>query len=632
MEFTPIINLFEKLEKTSKRSEKTYYIAQFLQRIEQKNDIKPAVLLIQGTVFNANENEQLGISIQLVQKALSVATGYSKSEITKLWKEKGDLGLVGEIICNQKKQNTLFTNPITLQKIYENLHKLATFSGDKSVQHKVQLIAELLTQATGLEAKYIIRFILEVMRLGIGKSTLRDAIVWAYMPKVNHLFFFDIKSQTYIPTTIGFTLAKKHTKSLEELDRPKCHYKNQPITEIHDEIIICDSEKTAREVYTTYTDFIQKAIDTTNDIVLVTQLAYEQKLDELSNVKPKLFFPIQVMLAQKVTDTTQALEAIPAPCFCEYKYDGFRIQIHKQNNNVEIFTRRLENVTTQFPDIVEAVINHVTCTECILDAEAVGYDINTKKYTAFQEISQRIRRKYNIDLIQKEFPVEVNIFDCMQIEQDVCLNLPFIQRRKLLEKHIQSKDFILKISTGIQIQKVVEMNEFYAKSLQSGNEGIMIKSLQTPYKPGSRVGHMIKLKPIMETLDLVITSATWGEGKRANWLTSFGLSCIDEDENLFEIGRVGSGFKEDESTNSFSWLTTELQKHSISENNKTIIVRPVIVLEVSFEEIQKSNSYSSGFALRFPRVVRIREKGIHEVTPISLIQEYYNQQRGRQNE
>ncbi|MBW2966690.1 ATP-dependent DNA ligase, partial [Candidatus Woesearchaeota archaeon] len=315
---------------------------------------------------------------------------------------------------------------------------------------------------------------------------------------------------------------------------------------------------------------------------------------------------------------------------CEYKYDGFRMQLHRDGEKIKLFTRRLENVTNQFPDVVKVVKDNIDGNNYILDAEIIGIDPKTRKWLAFQNISQRIKRKYDIHQMAKDIPVMVNVFDAMQVNGKNIIKEPFSFRRELLNKIMKEVAEKLQLAKEIITDDVSEAEKFYNESLDKGNEGIMVKGLDKPYKPGSRVGYGVKVKPVMETLDLVIIGAEWGEGKRANWLSSFTIACKSGDKFL-EIGKVGTGIKEkDEEGVSFAQLTSMIKPLIISEDGKSVKVKPFIIIEVNYEEIQKSVNYNSGYALRFPRLVRLREdKPLEEVSDISLVKELYEKQRGR---
>ena len=200
-----------------------------------------------------------------------------------------------------------------------------------------------------------------------------------------------------------------------------------------------------------------------------------------------------------------------------------------------------------------------------------------------------------------------------------------------MESIVEEKQGKIQLAKEIITEDEQKAEQFYNESLAKGNEGIMIKALDKPYKPGSRVGYGLKIKPVMETLDLVIVGAEWGEGKRSDWLSSFKIACKDASGQFLSIGKVGTGIKEkDEEGTSFGQMTKLLKPLIISEKGKEVRVKPEIVIEVKYEEIQKSQNYKSGYALRFPRFVCIREdRSADEISDLKQVRELYEQQRGR---
>jgi len=317
---------------------------------------------------------------------------------------------------------------------------------------------------------------------------------------------------------------------------------------------------------------------------------------------------------------------------CEYKYDGFRLLIHKKQGKVTLFTRTLENVTKQFPDVVEYIHKHVKGHSFIIDSEAVGFHKKTKEYTPFQNISQRIRRKHHIEKLIKDLPVEVNAFDIIYHNGKSLIEEPFEKRTKILRKIIQNKPYKIIAAKQIITSDAKKAKEFYKKALQDNQEGIMMKNLKAEYKPGRRVGHMLKIKPEERDLDLVITGAEYGKGKRSGWLSSFILSCSDG-EKFLEIGKMGTGIKEKSAQEvggtSFAKLTKMIKPLIIEEHGKSVKIKPKIVVAVTYQEIQKSPNYNSGFALRFPRFTALRpDKKPSQVSTLKEIEkDFVNQKR-----
>jgi DNA ligase-1 len=353
-------------------------------------------------------------------------------------------------------------------------------------------------------------------------------------------------------------------------------------------------------------EIVQRAIDKTNDLSEVFEICKKGEIKGLQTLSLQVGKPIKAMLAQKVDTIEDGFKALGTPCAVEYKYDGFRLLIHKNKNKIMLFTRRLENVTKQFPEVKEYIEKYIKGESFILDAEAVGFDKKTKKYTDFQAISQRIRRKYNIEELQKKIPIELNIFDILFYNGKSQLDKPFKERSEILRKIISNHPYKLIAAKQIITSDVKKATEFYKKALKDNQEGVMLKNLDAEYKPGRRVGHMLKIKPDERDLDLVITGAEYGTGKRSGWMSSFILSCKKGNEYV-EIGKVGTGIKEKTELGvSFEELTNMLTPLITKEKGKDVQIKPKIVVAIHYQDIQKSPNYNSGYALRFPRIKVLR--------------------------
>jgi len=372
---------------------------------------------------------------------------------------------------------------------------------------------------------------------------------------------------------------------------------------------------------------IQKAIDKTNDLASVFVIVRKGKIKALEKLHLEIGKPIKAMLAQKAKDFEDGFKSVGTPCAVEYKYDGFRLIIHKDKNGYKLFTRRLENVTKQFPEVIEFLNKYVKGDSFILDSEAVGYDKKTKQYTQFQKISQRIRRKYDIEKMAKELPVEINVFDIIYYKGKSLLDEPFKKRSAILDKIITQKKYKMIRAKQIITDSVPKAEKFYKLALKENQEGVMLKNLDAGYNPGSRVGHMLKIKPDEKDLDLVITGAEYGAGKRSGWMSSFILSCLGKKKGEYlEIGKMGTGIneKEEDGKVTFSELTKMLTPLITKEKGKTVQVKPKVIVAVTYQEIQRSPNYKSGFALRFPRLLRLRvgvdAKPLSEITSVEEIE------------
>ncbi len=566
MEYSKLVEVYEYLEKTPARLKKVDAVANILK--ETDKDLLPMVTsLLEGRIFPPWSDKVLGIASLLMIKILRYCTGFSEYEITKLFKETGDLGIVAENLVSRKKQKTLFAIPLTVEKVFENLQKLGEVEGKGSQDRKFQLVAELISSAKSNEAKYIVRTVLGELRIGVAEGIIRDAIAKAFFENIE------------------------------------------------------DAVKTVEWAWFVRPDYGE-----------IAKIAKEKGLEGLKEIKLELGKPFKVLLAEKAPSLEEALKSFERPAI-EFKYDGMRAQIHKDGDKIWIFTRRLENVTKQFPDLVEMVKRNVKAKKCIIEGETLGIDKKTGNPLPFQFLSQRIQRKYDIEKMVKEIPIQINLFDIVYLEGETLFDKIMEERRRLLKSIIQEVPGKFQLAKEIVTKDLKKAEEFYREALRQNQEGVMVKNLDAIYQPGRRVaGGWLKVKPTMENLDLVIIGAVWGTGKRAGWMSSFILGCRDEEGNFLECGMIGTGIKEKEESGgeiTFQKLTELLKPYIESEEGNTIKLKPMIVVEVAYEEIQKSPHYNSGYALRFPRVVRIRyDKGPEDADSLERIEKLYQQQTG----
>jgi len=559
MLYKEFVDVYEDLASTTKKLEKRDIIAGFLPELKGHEDW---IYLLRGRVFPDYDESEFGISGKLAMKAIARTSGVSQDKIDEKFKKVGDLGDIAEDLSGKnRKQSSLFSKRLDVEKVFGNLRKLVEIEGKGAVGKKMSLIVELLGNASGKEAKYIVRTLLNDLRVGVADAIVRDGIAKA---------FFD-----------------KSEEEMKEMDV-----------------------------------IIESAYDKVNDFSEVLKLAGKGK-KALKDVELIPGRPIKVMLPVKVTDLKEGLRICGKPVAVEHKYDGFRVLINKdENGNVSLFTRKLDNVTNQFPDVVETIKKRVKGKSFVLDSEVVGYDPKTKKYKPFEAISQRIRRKYDIPELVKKLPVEVNAFDILFYDGKSTMDLPFKDRRKLLERVI--KEDIRKIRLSMQFISGDEKKimEFYKNALKVGEEGIMLKKLDAPYRPGRRVGYMAKMKPDAADLDLVIVGAEYGKGKRSGGLTSFILACKNGSGKKFlEVGKASSGLKEKESEGfTYKEMDKILQPLIIGKTKEGVQIKPKVVVSVTYQNVQGSPSYNSGFALRFPRITHYRpERGTHDIATLDDI-------------
>ena len=579
MKFEKLALAYDLLENTSRRLKKTRIISELLKNAKTE-ELGILILLLQGKVFNTADKQDLGIASKIVIKAMSSVFGLNSNQIENFWKQKGDLGVIGEELANKKQQGVLFKEELTIKDVFEGFRKLAQLEGEGSVDNKIRTLSRLLSLAEPKEAKFVIRIALQDLRVGVAEGTLRDAIAWAFLKEAEPNY--------------------------------------------SEEEISINPEN--REAYNEAMNTLQAVIDKTNDFEIAAKTA-KQGLEELKKVKLVVGKPLKVMLAQKVLTPTDAFKSVGNPAAVEYKYDGFRMQIHK-DKEIKIYTRRLEEVTKQFPEVKEYIEKNINAKKFIIDCEAVGYNPQTNKYTSFQHISQRIKRKHNIEELAKKLPIELNVFDILYLDGEELLKKTFKERREKLEQITKEEPKKIKLTKLLITSDEEEATKFFNEAVNTGNEGVMFKNLKGEYKPGARVGSMVKLKSSMDALDLVIVGAEWGEGKRSGWLTSFTVACASDGEFL-EIGKVGTGLKEKKEEGiSFPEITELLKPLITEEKGKEVKIKPKLVVSILFEEIQKSPSYNAGYALRFPRFTAIRtDRSIEDIPTIDDVEDIYYEQK-----
>ncbi|MCX9011148.1 MAG: ATP-dependent DNA ligase [Candidatus Methanoperedens sp.] len=370
-------------------------------------------------------------------------------------------------------------------------------------------------------------------------------------------------------------------------------------------------------------DLVERGYMLTNDFGIVASTAKKDGTPGLEKLGTVLGRPLKMMLAQVAEGIGEAIEEMGTVAV-EWKFDGARVQIHRDGDHIIIYSRRLESVTPSLPDIVRSIKSNVKANAIILDGEVVALG-KDKRPMAFQEILRRFRRKYDVSATALEIPLYLNLFDILYLDGKSLIDMPLAERRKLLEEVCDSGIVAKQTVTG----EAGVVEAIYKDALAAGHEGVMLKNPVSLYMPGKRGKNWLKLKPIMETLDLVVIGGEWGEGRRANLIGSYLLACRDPDsEKLLTIGRVATGIT-DEQLGELTGLFGEL---IISESGIHVDFEPKVVFEVAFEEIQKSPNYDSGYALRFPRLVNVRsDKSVEDADSIEKVEQLYIRQKGKEN-
>lgn len=364
---------------------------------------------------------------------------------------------------------------------------------------------------------------------------------------------------------------------------------------------------------------VQHASMVLGDIGEVALRLKTRGLESLEKVGFIVFRPVKLMLAQTAQTIIEALAIQGGKSAFEYKYDGARVQIHKQNNEVQIFSRRLSNVTKSLPEIVEIVKHNIIASSAIVEGEVVALD-SAGFPIAFQHLMRRFKRTRDIPHMVQKIPLTLYLFDFLYINGESLITKSYIERREILEQNVGE----ISLSKQIVTDKNDEAEVFFKEATSLGHEGLMAKKLDSPYSPGLRGKKWLKIKKVLETLDLVITAAEYGYGRRKDWLSDYYIAARDPKTNEFlELGKTFKGLTDVEIIE----MTKKLKKSAVKHEGHRVTVIPGIVVEVAYNEIQKSPKYKSQMALRFARITRIRnDKTSEDVDTIEKVKEIYERQ------
>ena len=378
-------------------------------------------------------------------------------------------------------------------------------------------------------------------------------------------------------------------------------------------------EATVSKAFNVPLKLVQHATMLTGDIGEVAAIARVQGEEGVRQVGFHLFKPIKPMLAQTAKDVKEALEELGGEAAFEYKLDGARIQIHKCGSDVRVFSRRLTDVTDSLPEVVEQAQDEVKAETAILEGEviAIGEDGSPM---LFQHLMRRFRRVHGIEKMTKEVPVRLYLFDAIYVNGENFVSTPYTERRKKLGEIAPN----IPLTEQIITKDPSEAERFLKGSMNKGHEGLVAKKLDSPYTPGVRGKRWFKIKPTLESLDLVIVAAEYGYGRRHNWLSDYYLAARDRETGRFvPVGKTFKGLTDEEIIS----MTQRLKELTIKEERRRIVAVPKIVVEVAYNEIQKSPKYECGMELRFARITRIRDdKAPEEADTIQKVREIYQKQ------
>ncbi|MBD3229059.1 MAG: ATP-dependent DNA ligase [Candidatus Lokiarchaeota archaeon] len=597
--FKTVVKAFNKLEETPATLEKIDILKDLFREVES-SELDKLIYLALGILYpNYMAEPPIGIAEKVAIKAIAKMSRLNTTKIENIINEKGGVGKAIGTIFEQKKEI----------KTLDNFFGSKTKEQEKIELQSIDLVYSTLDEIAHLKGK---------------GSTLKK------IDLLSNLLLKSTKGEAkYILRTILGTLRL----GIAEM------------TIINGLSVAFTDSKDNKE-------FIEKKYNIFPDLGKIGKILSEKGLEGLKDINIRVGIPIKMMLGQRAKTFEDIFERMGNECACEYKYDGERVQAHKNKNKVILFSRNTEDITSMYPDLV-STIKKLPVDSLIIEGEIVAIDVETGRIKSFQELMKR-RRKYDIDKFMKEYPVELYLFDILYLNEKNLLNEPYLKRRKTLEDIIttynEKQDSILKLATQRVVNSKQELKEFFEDSLTEC-EGLMIKSVnkKSVYQAGNRGYLWLKLKKsyhskMIDSVDLVIIGAYSGRGRRGGTYGAFLCAVYNKDEDKFQsICKVGSGIK-DEDIERFPELFNNLEMDNIPMNVDTVAeklvpdvwLQPKIVCSLIGDEITLSPDHragynlkkeSAGFAIRFPRFLGWREdKSISDITTVSEILDIYDKQ------
>jgi len=365
-------------------------------------------------------------------------------------------------------------------------------------------------------------------------------------------------------------------------------------------------------------ELVRRASMLHGDIGDVAKRAISHGREGLETIELRLFIPVKPMLAEMGESAEQIIAEHEGSTAFEHKLDGARIQIHRNMDKVRIFSRRLTDVTDSLPEIVDFAKTKVRSEQYLIEGEVVAIGEGGKP-VPFQDLMRRFRRVHDIEDMTQRLPLKLYLFDALQVGGRTLIDLPYAERWEFLSKMVPKDS----LTPRLLSEDPGQVESFLKEALKAGHEGLMAKSLSSDYSPGARGKKWFKLKPA-DTLDIVIVAADRGSGRRVGWLSNYHLAVRDETTGEFlVIGKTFKGLTDVE----FETITRQLHELKVRESRYTVYVKPAIVAEVAYNEVQKSHRYKSGFALRFARISRFRpDKGPGDADTLQHLHELYEKQ------
>lgn len=530
-----------------------------------RTTVDKVMYLTQGRVAPFYEPVEIGMADKMVAQSIGEAFGLTKDEVLAEYDKKGDLGLVA-FELSEKKRRKGKKEELTVITVFTALKEIAHTAGVGSVEKKITALKELLEHMDAVSAKHLVRIPLGNTRLGVGDPTILD----------------------------GLALAVLGDKSKRKL--------------------------------------LEKAYNETSDLGLIGITLVEKGLEAVQKLTVTVGRPIRSELCERLPNPEKVFAKMDTNglgIHSTYKYDGFRVQIHKNGDKVEMFSRNLEDMTHMFPELIEGTLKQVKAKTAILDSEAMAYQPESEEFLPFQETTKR-RRKHNIEEVAQTLPLKAFVFDILYADGKSLIDTPLTERMEMMQKIISGDDTLIP-EPGDILKDPKDLQVMLDDAISKGLEGVVVKRPDSFYEAGGRNFNWVKLKrhssgELHDTIDTVILGYIFGKGKR----TAFGAGALlvgvyDKEQDMFvSVTRIGTGLSDDE------WRSIKEKTKGLELDHKpartsslitpSVWVKPEIVIEVLADEITRSPLHTAGaaidektgkelgYALRFPRLVSFRDK------------------------
>lgn len=575
MTFRKLAEYLNSLEKTSSRIEITKILADLFREAE-KSEIDKVTYLILGNLAPVYKGVVFNLAEKLMIKILAKAYEIDTDKILAFYKQKGDVGEVAFEISQIKNSKSKDWD-LSVDEVYRILLEIAEDEGEKSVERKIESMAGLLSKLDPLSSRFVVRIPLGKLRLGFSDKTVLDALSWM------------------------------------------------------------ETGGKSKKV------FLEQAYNLLPDVGLLAKHVKDKGVkNAISGITPQIGIPILPMLAQRLKSSKEMIEKMKT-VYVEPKFDGLRIQIHfkskgfSDGSKVKVFTRNLNETSWMFPELKD-IGKYIKGDEVILDSEGIGVDEERLTLSNFQTTMTR-RRKHDIEKIALKVSITFYVFDVMYKNGKSLTSMPYGERRKILSNTV-SGGKLLKIVDYEITESPEKINEIMQRNLKKGMEGVVVKQADSKYIAGRTGWRWVKMKEeesakakLSDTVDCVVMGYTGGKGKRVSFGLGQFLVGIRDGEVIKTVTKVGTGLTDDQ----FRELKKRLSGLEVPEKPRIYIVNkllkpdfwvtPSLVVEIAADEITKSPSHSSGFALRFPRLVRFRDdKSTYNSTSLSEIRKLYKTQ------